>query len=72
MGGWRGWVAFVRWQKRSEEMEGAEALRLKKHQYEVCHRCFSKMLHVKTLSAVNTWKGWVRDKRLMDRMVVGY
>ena len=72
MGGWRGWVAFVRWQKRSEEMEGAEAPRLKKHQYEVCHRCFSKMLHVKTLSAVNTWKGWVRDKRLMDRMVVGY
>ena len=72
MGGWRGWVAFVRWQRRGEEMEGVAALQLEAHQYAVCHRCFSKMLHAKTLSAVNTWKGWVRDQKLMDRMVIGF
>ena len=72
MGGWRSWIAFVRSHRRNEELEGVQALELEKHQYDICYRCFSRMLHAKTLSAINTWKGWVRDQRLMDRMVVGF
>ena len=68
-GGWRSWIAFVRSHQRGEELEGVQALELEKHQYDICYRCFSRMLHADVVCNQHVER-LGRDQRLMDRMVV--